>query len=95
MRYLKNVATLEYDPEKCAGCGMCAAVCPHGVFALKGRRAEITDRDACMECGACMRNCPAAAIRVRTGVGCATGIMQNALGIKGQCTCSQDQSGCG
>jgi len=24
--------TLEYDPTRCSGCGMCSIVCPHGVF---------------------------------------------------------------
>ncbi|MFQ6039142.1 MAG: ATP-binding protein, partial [Candidatus Aminicenantales bacterium] len=44
-RYLKNVVTLTYDPEKCTGCGMCLEVCPHRVFALSEGKARITDRD--------------------------------------------------
>lgn len=95
MQYLKNVVTLQYDPEKCVGCGLCATVCPHTIFVMNEGRAAIAGRDGCMECGACMRNCPAAAIRVQTGVGCATGLMQQALGLKGDCTCSQGQSCCG
>ena len=55
----------------CIGCGMCVAVCPHRVFQLNNKKAEIIDRDACMECGACSRNCPVDAISVKTGVGCA------------------------
>ena len=27
--YLKNVVTLEFDAEKCSGCGTCLEVCPH------------------------------------------------------------------
>ena len=79
LAYLKNVATLELQPEKCTGCGMCATVCPHGVFRLAGNRAEIADRDACMECGACARNCDSGAITVQSGVGCATAIIHGAL----------------
>ena len=89
-RYLENVATLELDIEKCIGCGMCETVCPHRVFAVADGRARILDRDLCMECGACATNCPADAIAVRSGVGCAAGIIRGALGVKGDCCCSQD-----
>jgi ferredoxin len=54
---------------------MCAAVCPHGVFSIDGKKARITDRDLCMECGACAKNCPFGAISVRAGVGCAWAIL--------------------
>jgi len=78
-RHLRNVATLAYDPALCSGCGRCAEVCPHGVFAIEDSKARITDRDRCMECGACSRNCPFAAISVRAGVGCAWGILISEL----------------
>lgn len=77
--YLKNVATLRYDPAKCIGCGRCAEVCPHAVFAMDGRLAAVVDRDRCMECGACQRNCPTDAIDVHAGVGCAAAILQGML----------------
>jgi len=32
--YFKGVVTLEPDGEKCVGCCMCLAVCPHAVFDL-------------------------------------------------------------
>ncbi len=88
VRYLKDVVTLAYQVDKCVGCGRCAEVCPHGVFAMSDGRARITDRDLCMECGACARNCPAEAISVESGVGCATGIIYGALGIARDCCCS-------
>lgn len=78
--YLPNVATLRLDPEACSGCGMCAEVCPHQVFALRGGRAQIVDRDRCMECGACRVNCPSGAIDVDSGVGCAAGLISEWLG---------------
>ena len=77
--YLRNVTTLELDPETCIGCGRCLEVCPHQVFSLTGNKARIIDFDACMECGACARNCPAAAIRVDAGVGCAAGLINEWL----------------
>ena len=75
MRYLAGVVTLEFNADKCIGCGLCAVVCPQGVFAVEHGKAEIVDRDACMECGACARNCAVEAISVRSGVGCAAGIL--------------------
>ena len=90
-RYLKNVTTLAYDAEKCAGCGRCAEVCPHGVFEMSGRKAVIADKDLCMECGACAKNCPAAAIKVSAGVGCAAAIISSWFtGKEPSCGCSGD-----
>jgi NAD-dependent dihydropyrimidine dehydrogenase PreA subunit len=77
--YLPDVATLELDRAACSGCGMCAEVCPHQVFAVRDGAAEVADRDRCMECGACMVNCPAGAIRVDAGVGCAAGMISEWL----------------
>jgi ferredoxin len=57
-RHLENVATLAYDKDKCVGCGLCATVCPHRIFAVQDGKAEVLDREACMECGACALNCP-------------------------------------
>lgn len=91
--------TLEYRGELCKNCGMCSIVCPHGVFAAGEDRAELVNKDACMECGSCRRNCPSGAIKVSTGVGCATGMIQQALkgnklalaekGIPTSCECDK------
>jgi len=63
-RYLEGVTTLQLDVEACVGCGVCEIVCPHAVFQMNGKKAEIGDLDGCMECGACAQNCAAGAIRV-------------------------------
>jgi len=92
-RYLKNTVSLSFDKEKCIGCGQCAEVCPHGVFDLVDKKAQITDRDLCMECGACALNCPASAIAVNAGVGCAAAIILGWLtGKEPSCGCAE--TGC-
>ena len=75
MRYLENAVTLELDASLCNGCALCTRVCPHGVLALVEKRAVLADRGACIECGACARNCEPGAIRVRSGMGCAAGLL--------------------
>lgn len=91
MKYLENVTTLQYASEKCAGCGRCVEVCPHGVFEMRGKKASITDRDRCMECGACVRNCEFEAVSVNAGVGCAAALINSLVsGGEPTCGCSTD-----
>ena len=75
LKYLKGVAELKLDTDKCIGCGMCGVVCPHAVFSISDNKALINDIDLCMECGACSMNCPVSAITVRKGVGCAYAVL--------------------
>jgi len=77
MRYLLSGHTLVLDAARCNGCGRCLEVCPHAVFTIAARKAEIAERGACMECGACRLNCPTAAIAVASGVGCAAAILSS------------------
>ena len=79
--------TLEYDPDLCIGCEMCVFVCPHVVFAMNGRVAQLVKPEACMECGACQLNCPTDAITVESGVGCAAAMIHAALTGKKEPTC--------
>lgn len=78
-RYIDGLAILKLDTASCIGCGMCATVCPHRVFRITDKKAEIIDYNGCMECGACAKNCPAAAIHVNPdeGCGCATLIINS------------------
>ena len=95
-KYLKNVVTLSLNNEKCTGCGKCTEVCPHGVFDISERKAQIVKRDLCMECGACALNCPGKAIGVNAGVGCAAAfIFSWFTGKEPACGCSDDGACCG
>ena len=94
-RYLKNVASLEYDPSLCIGCRLCVEVCPHNVFKMAGKKAEIIDRDKCMECGACVLNCMPGALKVEQGVGCATAVISGFLkGTEPNCDCGGGEACC-
>jgi NAD-dependent dihydropyrimidine dehydrogenase PreA subunit len=89
LRYIEDAVTLELDADKCTGCRVCTFVCPHGVFAMRDKRAEIIDRGACMECGACALNCAWGAITVKPGVGCAEAIIHSWIyGGEPTCGCS-------
>lgn len=88
LRYIEEAVTLDLEPALCNGCGLCVAVCPHGVFAMAGGRAALSDRGACMECGACALNCVPGAITVKPGVGCAQAIITSWLtGGEPSCDC--------
>ena len=92
--YLKDVTTLSFDSKKCVGCELCTMVCPHGVFIVDGRKAQIAEKDFCIECGACALNCPAKAIEVNPGVGCAAAFINGWItGSEPTCGCDSS-SGC-
>ncbi|UCG78490.1 MAG: 4Fe-4S binding protein [Nitrospirota bacterium] len=94
MKYLADVTTIEYNADKCTGCGRCIEVCPHGVFDMNGKKAFITDKDLCMECGACANNCEFEAISVDYGVGCAAAVINSMIsGGEPACGCSGDDGG--
>jgi NAD-dependent dihydropyrimidine dehydrogenase PreA subunit len=78
-QYLKNVVTLQYNPDLCIGCRRCTDVCPHAVFTMANGKAVVKNKDGCMECGACALNCPAGALTVNAGVGCAAAIIKGFL----------------
>jgi NAD-dependent dihydropyrimidine dehydrogenase PreA subunit len=82
-----QTTTLVLNPELCNGCAMCVSVCPHGVFTMNGRRAQLARPQACMECGACQLNCVTGALTVASGVGCAAAMLRAALLGQKEATC--------
>ncbi len=94
-QYLKNVVTLKLNIDKCNGCTLCTTVCPHAVFKMKGKKAFIADKDACMECGACALNCSVDAIEVKSGVGCAAGVINGLIkSSEPTCDCTSSEQSC-
>lgn len=50
-----------YNPERCIGCGECAAVCPNHCHKMENA-AHLFDPAGCTQCGACSENCCALAL---------------------------------
>ena len=49
------------------------------------KNALVTDKDKCMERGACQMNCAYGAIVVKSGVGCASAIINGMISGKEAC----------
>jgi NAD-dependent dihydropyrimidine dehydrogenase PreA subunit len=95
-KYLKNVVTLEYEPSRCIGCRLCVEVCPHNVFRMVDKKAEVVRRDRCIECGACEINCLPGALKVKQGVGCASAVISSFFrGGEPACGCGENEPCCG
>jgi dissimilatory sulfite reductase (desulfoviridin) alpha/beta subunit len=45
------------EPDRCTGCGACAAACPERLITLSPD-GPVIDRRACLGCGLCARACP-------------------------------------
>ena len=57
---------LFFYPQKCIGCGACAAVCPNGCHILTDAQTDFHtfDRSACVRCGKCAEACCTKAIDI-------------------------------
>ena len=53
---------IEIDPEKCNGCGACAAACHEGAIAMVDGKARLMRDDYCDGLGDCLPACPTGAI---------------------------------
>jgi electron transfer flavoprotein alpha subunit len=53
---------INIDPEKCTGCGNCAAACPFNAIEIANDKPRINEK--CTLCGACVDACPFGAITI-------------------------------
>lgn len=58
----KSMATLEIDPKKCKGCGLCQKHCPVEAIEGEGRNPRKIKKEKCIKCGTCLTSCPFQAI---------------------------------
>lgn len=57
---------IEFDPERCSRCGLCADLCPKEVFSLEaGAIPGVVCAEECCACMTCSGKCPKAALTVR------------------------------
>jgi NAD-dependent dihydropyrimidine dehydrogenase PreA subunit len=88
MKDFYKTNTLKFNSELCNNCRFCSAVCPHEVFGRLDGTIYLARQGNCMECGACQLNCPTGALKVDSGVGCASAMIYAALTGKKEATCS-------
>ncbi len=58
----KALRSIEIDPEKCRGCGICKKNCPVKAISGEVKQAHKIDSEVCIKCGACVAKCPFKAI---------------------------------
>ena len=58
----KALKTIEIDPEKCRGCGICKKNCPVSAITGEVKQPHKIDEDVCIKCGTCISKCPFKAI---------------------------------
>ena len=56
--------TITIDRDKCKKDGLCARVCPKGIFIQREKLTmpEVVDEESCISCGQCVAICPQSAI---------------------------------
>lgn len=65
---------IQFQPEKCIGCGACFAACPRGAHLSEESGRHRIDRERCTDCGICADACFAGALAL-TGRDMAAGAL--------------------
>lgn len=60
---MKQEHTIQIDPRRCIGCGLCRKDCPAGNLRIEDDKAVVIAQD-CILCGHCVAICPKAAVSV-------------------------------
>jgi len=55
----------DINPKWCKGCGICVALCPKKVLALKNEKVSVEHPEDCIACRMCEFRCPDLAIYVK------------------------------
>jgi ferredoxin len=53
-----ELGLIEFNRDKCNGCGLCVRACPASTIILQDKKAKLTDRIECMGCADCVIICP-------------------------------------
>ena len=57
-------SSLSFLPDRCLGCGACAAACPEGAHQTDAQGRHVLDRTLCHRCGRCAAACPSGALEL-------------------------------
>jgi ferredoxin len=63
--HLHSTLFVQFDDDRCTGCGACLRNCPTKAIRIKNRK-SIRIVDQCIGCGACQRLCPTGAVTALT-----------------------------
>ena len=63
---------VDFDNEKCTGCGTCVEVCPADSLMIEDTKARMKPpgENQCMFCGCCAAICPAGAVSMKSPFKC-------------------------